>query len=181
MPISPVIFSVRSQVFKNTVKSTTDICTLQNAFFLLSRLAGRDRMFSKDGLQCSHRKIQSTCSVEEQLTGIELQQFVCVIQWMQSTLSLFTKTIRSPTFFIGTSHTKDDSHKKSAVLPTLCFKAGWNSIRFDTFRFTKSIAMNEVTLSYLDVCSRLFVYYEAFSFFISGMLTQVSVKNFQKL
>jgi Reverse transcriptase (RNA-dependent DNA polymerase) len=131
------------------------------------------RLISSDGVRFDPRRVQALHDMALPVTGGDLQQFVCALNWMRTSIPSFATIISPLQELLEEVYSHVGKRTKAAVSKILLSKVGWSKSHADSFRLCKQAIEHAVTLAHPLSGKRLCVYSDASSAFWSAVITQV--------
>ena len=114
------------------------------------------------------------------VTGAQLQQFLCALQWVKNAIPLFSAIPEPLHLFTERVDEQGGKRTKRAVSNVDLNAMGWGTSRIDSFNKCKDALANQVTISHRNTKKRLCVYTDASDLAWSGIVTQVDFIDLSK-
>lgn len=132
------------------------------------------RVVSGDGVRHDPARINALTNLPAPTTEQELQQFVCALNWMRSSLPAFNKLIAPLTKCMENVYERAGGRKKCQVRGVQLSDVGWGDIEIECLSRCKVALQNSVQLAHPDPDKRLSVYTDASDEHWGAMITQIS-------
>lgn len=131
------------------------------------------RIISADGIRHDLKRLDGLLSMDCPITGGQLQQFLCAMQWLRSSIPEFQSLVSPLHEFVETVYQHAGKRTKRAVARVSLTDLGWTSAHTTAFSACKNTIAKRVTLAHRDKNKRLCIYTDASDSHWSGILTQV--------
>lgn len=131
------------------------------------------RIISADGIRHDPTKLDGLLRMDAPSTGAQLQQFLCAMQWLRSSIPNFQALVEKLHEFLETVYQHAGKRTKRAVSRVSLRNIGWSPSHDDAFNACKRAIANRATLAHRDETKRLCVFTDASDSYWSGVLTQV--------
>lgn len=116
------------------------------------------RQISKDGIKFYPRRIEGIRQVQHPLTGDDLQQCFCAMQWMGSIIRLFSTIISPISSFLEKVYRRAGKRTRLAVANVSLVSFGWGAAEDISFHNCNDALENQGILAGRDESKRLCVY-----------------------
>jgi RNase H-like domain found in reverse transcriptase len=132
------------------------------------------RIISGDGVRFDPRRAQGLLDMSMPVSGADLQQFVCALNWMRTAIPSFTQLV-SPlqrlleAVYVAAAGTRT----RTAVAKISLSQVGWDGSHTDAMQACKDALQHSVTLAHPSPSKRLCLYTDASNEFWSAIATQV--------
>lgn len=132
------------------------------------------RIISANGIRHDPSNLQGLLDLDRPTTDGQLQQFVCAMQWLRSSIPQFQRLIQPLHDFLELVYVKVGGKRtKRAVSSVNLNSLGWTDAHSSAFNDCKNAILNRTTLAHRDSTKRLCLYTDASESHWSGILTQV--------
>ena len=138
------------------------------------------RIINENGIRLQPRRIDGLLSMQPPKTGSDLQQFVCALQWVKSTIPNFTSLIMPLQELLEKAYASSGKRTKRKVSRVCLQTLGWNDYHAQAFQACKDALAKRVTLAHRDIEKRLCVFTDASEFFWGGIVTQIPTGDITK-
>lgn len=111
------------------------------------------RLVAKDGVRFDPRRLNELLWMEPPITGANLQQFICALQWVKQGIPQFTDIVSPLHEFMERVYERAGKRSKKSVSIFELSSLGWGDKedrsfkRFKHLRLNKSISLIETTES----------------------------------
>ena len=138
------------------------------------------RLISFNGVRFDPRRVQALHDMALPVTGADLQQFVCALNWMRTSIPSFATLISPLQDLLEAVYSHAGKRTKSAASKILLSKVGWSPSHAESFRVCQQAIEHAVTLAHPHSGKRLCVYSDASSVFWSAVITQVPPEHLDR-
>jgi hypothetical protein len=138
------------------------------------------RLISFNGVRFDPRRVQALHDMVLPLTGADLQQFVCALNWMRTSIPSFATIIYPLQELLEEVYSHAGKRTKSAISKIPLSKVGWSQSHADSFRMCQKAIEHAVTLALPISNKRLCVYSDASSVFWSFVITKVPPEHLDR-
>lgn len=107
-------------------------------------------------------------------TGSQRQQFLCALQWVNTTTPNFTALVEPLHHFMKTVYDRANARTKRVVSKILQSALGWGKRETTSFHRSRTALAHRVSLAHRYKYALLCVYRDASDPFWSGILAQIS-------
>jgi RNase H-like domain found in reverse transcriptase len=132
------------------------------------------RLISRAGVRFDPRRAQGLLDLPAPTTGADLQQFVCALNWMRTSIPSFA-TLIAPLHILLESvyQAAGGKRTKTAAAKVQLHLVGWTSHHADVLAACKESLLHAATLAHPSPDRRLCLYTDASQDYWSSMATQV--------
>ena len=141
--------------------------------FFMKHVSWCGRLISQEGIRFDPRNFAALLEMQEPVTGADLQQFLCAVNWMRSAIPEFTKLIAPLAALMETVYTEAGGRTKKAVLRISLKQNLWDEEHSESFKTVKNALHNVATLAHPDSNKVLCLFTDASDLHWSGVLTQI--------
>lgn len=145
--------------------------------FFLKQVVWCGRNISKDGIKFDPSGLSALLEMPKPQTGAELQQFVCAVGWMRTSIPEYTKLIEPLYSLLEEVYKIAKGRKKRAVTKVELLQAGWSQRHADCFNAVKDALSNACTLAFPDSKKLLCLFTDASDRHWSAVLTQIPAED----
>lgn len=135
------------------------------------------RVISSEGIRHDPARLDTLLDMDRPSTGGQLQQFLCAMQWLRSSIPQFQDLVAPLHTFLETVYKHVGKRTKRAVARVSLDKLGWTSSLTQSFERCKTAIADRVTLAHRDESKRLCIYTDASDTHWSGIVTQVPLTD----
>ena len=111
--------------------------------------------------------------METPKTGAQLQQFVCALQWIRTTIPEFSKLTQPLREILNTVLSRSKSRTKRAASRVSLESVCWGKVEDECFSSCKKVISKQFTLAHRNNTKRLNLFTDASDKFWSGIVTQI--------
>jgi hypothetical protein len=140
------------------------------------------RMISSTGVRFDPRRAQGLLDMPAPTTGADLQQFVCALNWMRTSIPSFD-TLIAPlqTLLESVYEAAGGKRTKTAAAKVQLHLASWTTHHAEVLAACKNSLLHEATLAHPSPDIRLCLYADASHDYWSSMATQVPPADLELL
>lgn len=135
------------------------------------------RIISADGIRHDPARLDTLLDMERPSWGGQLQQFLCAMQWLRSSIPQFQDLVAPLHDFLEKVYKHVGKRTKRAVARVSLDQIGWSVARTHAFEACKKAIADRVTLAHRDDTKRLCIYTDASDTHWSGIVTQVPLSD----
>jgi hypothetical protein len=141
-------------------------------FSVMVRWCGR--LISSAGSKFDPRRIQGLLDMAPPVTGADLQQFTCAVNWMRTAIPSFSTLVSPLHKLLEVVYARAGGKRtKTAVARVLLAEAGWTDTHQKAFECCQNALSHATTLSHPSYEKRVCLYTDASQEFWSAIATQV--------
>lgn len=131
------------------------------------------RLIDEHGWRFDPKNMESLRDMSPPTTGAHLQQFVCALNWIRTSIPKYAALTAPLHDFLETVYAAAHKRTRRGVARIQLAKLGWGDQEQQAFEDCKSAVAHNVTLSHRDPAQRLCIYTDASDVCWSGIATQV--------
>lgn len=132
------------------------------------------RIICANGIRHDPSNLQGLLELDRPTTGGQLQQFLCAMQWLRSSIPQFQTLIQPLHDFLESVYNHVGGKRtKRAVSRVILNNLGWHDELTTAFNNCKAAIIHRTTLAHRDNTKRLCLYTDASETHWSGIVTQV--------
>ena len=131
------------------------------------------RLIQPQGVTFDPSDSQGIFAIQKPTKGAQLQQFLCTLQWIRTTIPEFSEVTQPLREFSNKIlSTVSSRSKRSTSLPSLS-AAGWGKLEDDCFSTCKKVIGSQVTLAHRDKSRGICLFTDASDTCCSGFIYQI--------
>ena len=137
------------------------------------------RIISKEGIRFDPRSRDVLLQLSRPVTGGDLQQFLCALGWMRSSIPQFAKLVVPLQKLLESVYKKADGRTKQKAKRVPLSIIGWGQEEESCFEKVKHELQNSCTLAHLDNEKQLCLFTDASDQYWASVLTQIPPEDVQ--
>ncbi|POM71351.1 CRN2-like protein [Phytophthora palmivora] len=135
------------------------------------------KLVSADGVRHSPDRIQGLVQLPPPRTAGDLQQFICAVNWMRSSIPNYSALMGDLAALLEVAVTKAKSRKKSHLHRILLITIGWDSRHEEALRGVKDALLRIVPLAHAKADWEVTLYADASDEHWGSVVTQVPASD----
>ena len=137
------------------------------------------RIISKEGIRFDPRSRDALLQMSRPVTGGDLQQFLCALGWMRSSIPEFAKLVAPLQKLLERVYKKADGRTKQKAKRVPLSTIGWGQEEESCFEKVKHELQNSCTLAHLDNAKQLCLFTDASDQYWASVLTKIPPEDVQ--
>lgn len=138
------------------------------------------RIISASGVKHDPKRIDALCELAEPKNGKELQQYICAMNWMRSSIPGYNRLVGPMQQCMEAVYQKAGGRTRSSVARVELDAKLWGREQADCFVASKDALKHAVELAHPDMAQRLCVFTDASDRFWGAVITQVPEGDTEK-
>ena len=148
-------------------------CSGKKCKLFLTSATWCGRVISEHGISPASEKIAALVELQTPVTGADLQQFICAMNWLRGALPNFNRVVKPLSDLLEKGLRMTQSRKSREAAKIKIQEIGWSAEHERAFAECKELLRNAVTLAFPDPNKMLCLFTDASEYAWGAILTQI--------